>query len=167
MKSRALLALLLFFAPLALGQMWEATRIGQQNVELLTDTGAHISWHQNVEEATEKGQKWSLEHELRTFITKPAGTRWDATAFAQTYPGENDSQPEGAGAPNGPPVWNNTPSPSFSTPISSSDSLLQYVSDPEGDALTFVNETGCTLLAVTTQNYSLLTAPTCGGVVAP
>ena len=93
MKSRALLAATLLFAPLALGQMWEATRIGQQDVELLTDTGEHISWHQNRDEANEWGQKWSLEHELRTFITMPTGTRWDATAFAQAWNATAGSTP--------------------------------------------------------------------------
>lgn len=60
--------------------------------------------------------------------------------------GVNNSVPEGSGPPNSAPVWNNTPSPSFVLGQAASYSLVPGdVSDPEDDALTIVNEAGCTL----------------------
>ena len=69
-----------------------------------------------------------------------------ATAFAQSYPGTNNSAPQGAEGPvNDPPVWNNTPAPTAVSGIVSSYELSSDVSDPESDTLTITNETGCTL----------------------
>ncbi|MEE8481773.1 MAG: hypothetical protein V3S12_00340, partial [Acidiferrobacterales bacterium] len=91
MKLRFFLAITLLLASSVLGQMWEATRIGTQQWELVSNDNEHISWHQNEAEATEKGQKWSLDNDLKTYKTRHTGTRWDATAFAQGYPATNTS----------------------------------------------------------------------------
>jgi len=85
MKIRVFLILALFLAPFALGQMWEATRIGNHQWELVSDDGKHISWHQSEAEAVEKGQSWSLDHGLRSYQTRHTGTRWESTAFAQMH----------------------------------------------------------------------------------
>lgn len=67
-------------------------------------------------------------------------------ALAQTYPGTNNSLPEGEGEPpNEPPVWNTTPAPVFTEGVVGSYDLAQHFSDPEGDTLAIVNEAGCTL----------------------
>ncbi len=68
-------------------------------------------------------------------------------AFAQSYPGVNNSRPEGIGEPpNDPPVWNNTPTPIFVEDVVSSYSLVPTdVSDPESDTLTIADEAGCIL----------------------
>ncbi len=77
------------------------------------------------------------------------GGRWRIQitgANAQSYPGANNSLPEGAGEPpNDPPVWNNTPAPTFVEGVVASYDLAADCVDPEADTLTFVNETGCTL----------------------
>ena len=92
MKSRTLLVfLLVFLTPFALAQIWEATRIGQQQWELTSDVGEHVSWHQSEAEAAEKGQAWSLANDLRSFKTQHTGTRWDATAQAQILIGTQDN----------------------------------------------------------------------------
>lgn len=66
--------------------------------------------------------------------------------WAQGYPlgGDNSFPPEQP-PPNNAPVWNSTPSPTFSLGTASSYNILQDVSDADGDDLTITNETGCTL----------------------
>ena len=107
MKIRVFLILAIFLAPFALGQMWEATRIGNQQWELSSDTGAHISWHQSEAEAVEKGQAWSIDNSFRNYVTRHTGTRWESTAFAQAYPGGNNSTPDTAQPPSYVRTWTN------------------------------------------------------------
>ncbi len=69
-----------------------------------------------------------------------------STLFAQSYPGANDSFPEGLPEPpNNSPVWNNTPAPVFTEGVTASYDLTDDCSDAESDPLTFVNEAGCSL----------------------
>ena len=69
-----------------------------------------------------------------------------AAAYAQSYPGANNSSPLGSEpAPNDPPVFNNTPSPTFIQGVVASYDASADFSDPEGDTITLTNETGCTL----------------------
>lgn len=77
-------ALCLLALPL-LAQIWEATRLGEQQWELTTAEGEHISWHQTEAEANENGQAWSLDNGLAEFRTRHTGTRWTTTAWAQEF----------------------------------------------------------------------------------
>jgi hypothetical protein len=145
----AAIVFILLIGPLTFGQIWTSTRLGSNNVELLEgDTGEHISWHTNVEEAHERGQKWSMVNDLRPFTTKPAGTIFEPTTWAQsTWPGRNDAIPgDSEPVPDNPPVWNGTPSPNFQDNVVGSYSINTPgpVVDPEGGALSFT-VTGCTL----------------------
>ena len=83
LTRRLLTGLLLTLALPVMAQMWEATRIGNQQWELVSDDGKHISWHQSEAEAVEKGQAWSMAHGARSFQTRHTGTKWDSTARAQ------------------------------------------------------------------------------------
>ena len=74
-------------------------------------------------------------------------------ALAQSYPGANNSFPEGLpNPPNDSPIWNNTPNPVCIEGVLSSEPYSQWVVDPDGDPLTFVNEAGCTLPTGVTIN---------------
>jgi len=77
-------------------------------------------------------------------------------AQAQSYPGTNNSFPAGLpNPPNDPPVWNNTPDPVCTEGFVSSEPYSQWNTDPDGDAVTFVNEAGCSLpTGVTINNTS-------------
>lgn len=75
------------------------------------------------------------------------------SALAQTYPGPVNSYPPISPATNDPPVWEDTPAPSFTTGQAASYNLPAV--DPESVQLTIVNETGCTLSANLTIDDSV------------
>ncbi len=82
---------------------------------------------------------------MKRLLAILAGFLFGSFALAQSYPGDGQAA-IGIPAPvgNDPPIWNATPNPSATEAVASSHDLLQYVTDPEGDTITFAEETGCT-----------------------
>ena len=142
------LSLVLLFIVLSASAQVEIVREGGVGFHCVDASNQIVSSHAQQYKAIQSCQNALLndaDGEYSVISTGRLRLSFSA-ALAQAYPGVNNSLPAGQEVPpNDPPVWNNTPDPRFIESIAGSESYSQWVSDPEGDALTFVNETGCTL----------------------
>ena len=119
---------------------------GFRCVEVVDSRDVVVSGHAQEYKAIARCQREQLKNPDKTFnVIAKSRLRFEFTgALADVFPADGGSAP-GSPPANSAPEWNSTPAPTAQAGVASSYSLLQHASDADGDALTFVNETGCTL----------------------